>query len=111
MASVPYNNNSYSFITNSEIYEVENTFKKYNLLLVNGDRIKMSRIIEISLERSKERKSVAEKNDPSDWTCAMASRNILVLKNKKKKKLHGLSPQANYTDRATYACRRATWSA
>jgi hypothetical protein len=37
------------------------------------------------------------------------------------KKLHGLSPQANYTDRATAACRRsdcqllrikgATWSA
>jgi hypothetical protein len=37
------------------------------------------------------------------------------------KKLHGLSPQANYTDRATTACRRsdcqllriegATWSA
>jgi hypothetical protein len=25
---------------------------------------------------------------------------------KKKKKLHGLSPQANYTDRATAACRR-----
>jgi hypothetical protein len=39
----------------------------------------------------------------------------------KKNKLHGLSPQANYTDRATAACRRsdcqlvriegATWSA
>jgi hypothetical protein len=39
----------------------------------------------------------------------------------KKKKLHGLSPRANYTDRATAACRRsdcqllriegATWSA
>jgi hypothetical protein len=38
-----------------------------------------------------------------------------------KKKLHGLSPRANYTDRATAACRRsdcqllriegATWSA
>jgi hypothetical protein len=41
--------------------------------------------------------------------------------NKQKKKLHGLSPQANYTDQATAACRRsdcqllriegATWSA
>jgi hypothetical protein len=40
---------------------------------------------------------------------------------KLKKKLHGLSPRANYTDRATAACRRsdcqllriegATWSA
>jgi hypothetical protein len=32
----------------------------------------------------------------------------------KKTKLHGLSPRANYTDRATAACRRiegATWSA
>jgi hypothetical protein len=39
----------------------------------------------------------------------------------KKKQLHGLSPRANYTDRATAACRRsdcqlvriedATWSA
>jgi hypothetical protein len=46
---------------------------------------------------------------------------ILPEKLKKKKKLHGLSPQANYTDRATAACRRsdcqllrikgATWSA
>jgi hypothetical protein len=27
--------------------------------------------------------------------------------NKKKKKLHGLSPRANYTDRATAACRRS----
>jgi hypothetical protein len=42
-------------------------------------------------------------------------------KKKKKKKHHGLSPWANYTDRATAACRRndcqllriegATWSA
>jgi hypothetical protein len=41
-------------------------------------------------------------------------------KKKKKTKLRGLSPQANYTDRATAACRRsdclllriegATWS-
>jgi hypothetical protein len=43
------------------------------------------------------------------------------LSKKTKKKLHGLSPRANYTDRATAACRRsdcqllriegATWSA
>jgi hypothetical protein len=26
-----------------------------------------------------------------------------------KKKLHGLSPRANYTDRATAACRRSDW--
>jgi hypothetical protein len=42
-------------------------------------------------------------------------------KKKTKKKLHGLSPRANYTDRAIAACRRsdcqrlqiegATWSA
>jgi hypothetical protein len=42
------------------------------------------------------------------------------LKQQNKNKLHGLSPQANYTDRATAACRRsdcqllwikgATWS-
>jgi hypothetical protein len=44
-----------------------------------------------------------------------------VLQTLLKKKLHGLSPRANYTDRATAACRRsdcqrlriegATWSA
>jgi hypothetical protein len=44
-----------------------------------------------------------------------------VLQTCKKKKLHGLSPRANYTDRGTAACRRsdcqlvriedATWSA
>jgi hypothetical protein len=43
--------------------------------------------------------------------------SIIIYKNK----LHGLSPRANYTDRATAACRRsdcqllrikdATWSA
>jgi hypothetical protein len=47
------------------------------------------------------------------------SRSTSLLK--QKKKLHGLSPRANYTDRATVACRRsdcqllrikgATWSA
>jgi hypothetical protein len=49
-------------------------------------------------------------------------RGVLGLdKQTKKNKLHGLSPRANYTDRATAACRRsdcqllwikgATWSA
>jgi hypothetical protein len=32
---------------------------------------------------------------------------IETLKLKKKTKLHGLSPRANYTDRATAACRRS----
>jgi hypothetical protein len=46
---------------------------------------------------------------------------LVYLKLKAKVKLHGLSPRANYTDRATAACRRndcqllriegATWSA
>jgi hypothetical protein len=46
---------------------------------------------------------------------------LLIFLKKKKKKLHGLSPRANYTDRATATCRRsdcqllriegATWSA
>jgi hypothetical protein len=31
----------------------------------------------------------------------------IKLKLKKKLKLHGLSPRANYTDRATAACRRS----
>jgi hypothetical protein len=44
-----------------------------------------------------------------------------ILPSRNKTKLHGLSPQANYTNRATAACRRsdfqllriegATWSA
>jgi hypothetical protein len=47
--------------------------------------------------------------------------NYYVTFDVKKSKLHGLSPRANYTDRATAACRRsdcqlvriegATWSA
>jgi hypothetical protein len=51
---------------------------------------------------------------PTQWKVAQT---ILILK---KTKLHGLSPRANYTDRATAACRRndcqflliesATWS-
>jgi hypothetical protein len=46
---------------------------------------------------------------------------ILLVSNLTLKKLHGLSPRANYTDRATAACRRSncqllriegvTWSA
>jgi hypothetical protein len=52
------------------------------------------------------------KNSPAYKTC------VIILS---EKKLHGLSPRANYTDRATAACRRsdcqllriegATWSA
>jgi hypothetical protein len=32
-----------------------------------------------------------------------------ILNIKLKTKLHGLSPRANYTDRATAACRRSDW--
>jgi hypothetical protein len=48
-------------------------------------------------------------------------KKLVTMVKKLKKKLHGLSPRANYTDRATAACRRsdcqllriesATWSA
>jgi hypothetical protein len=34
-------------------------------------------------------------------------RNMKWVNDTKKKKLHGLSPQTNYTDRATAACRRS----
>jgi hypothetical protein len=59
-----------------------------------------------------------------ECTDAAQSEVYLSIHKKKKKKnnkLHGLSPRANYTDRATAACRRsdcqlvriegATWSA
>jgi hypothetical protein len=59
------------------------------------------------------------------WQCFDAWRQGVphchLLANKQTNKLHGLSPRANYTDRATAACRRsdcqllriesATWSA
>jgi hypothetical protein len=35
------------------------------------------------------------------------SGHCLLTVIKKKNKLHGLSPRANYTDRATAACRRS----
>jgi hypothetical protein len=39
---------------------------------------------------------------------AVACQTLYILDNiKKKKKLHGLSPRANYTDRATAASRRS----
>jgi hypothetical protein len=38
---------------------------------------------------------------------ALGSEAGKVLEKKKKTKLRGLSPQANYTDRATAACRRS----
>jgi hypothetical protein len=54
-------------------------------------------------------------------TESLAVWTLFIVKKTKKKKLHGLSPRANYTDRATAACRRsdcqllrieaATWSA
>jgi hypothetical protein len=69
-------------------------------------------------------------NYHGNWICLPADGHMTdtyrTRKNKKKiikdeKKLHGLSPRANYTDRATAACRRsecqrlwiegATWSA
>jgi hypothetical protein len=37
----------------------------------------------------------------------MDSRTILCFQYKGKKKLHGLSPRANYTGRVTAACRRS----
>jgi hypothetical protein len=40
------------------------------------------------------------------WTMK-AKDEISSMDYKKKKKLHGLSPRANYTDRATAACRRS----
>jgi hypothetical protein len=61
------------------------------------------------------------------WLASLTKGHIHVPLNKtkqnktKQNKLHGLSPRANYTDRATAACRRskcqlllikgATWSA
>jgi hypothetical protein len=39
---------------------------------------------------------------------AVAQR-LCLLALKKKTKLHGLSPRANHTDRATAACRRSDW--
>jgi hypothetical protein len=59
------------------------------------------------------------------WPClltfSLKNLSSRVLSKNVKKKLHGLSPRANYTDRATAACRRsdcqlvriegATWSA
>jgi hypothetical protein len=57
-------------------------------------------------------------SNPSKISLIISLKSILILK---QKKLNGLSPQANYTDRATAACRRsdcqllriegATWSA
>jgi hypothetical protein len=66
--------------------------------------------------------------DPADWDSAYFPNVRTLLSDytaphppPQKKKLHGLSPLANYTDRATAACRRsgcqlsliegATWSA
>jgi hypothetical protein len=53
--------------------------------------------------------------------CQFLSRHLCGNEGINKKKLHGLSPRANYTDRATAACRRSdcqllriecpTWSA
>jgi hypothetical protein len=47
------------------------------------------------------RKSVARNS--GHWT----TEAVYFLLHKTKKKLHGLSPRANYTDRATTACRRS----
>jgi hypothetical protein len=37
----------------------------------------------------------------------LAEQDVTILYNKNKNKLHGLSPRANYTDRATAACRQS----
>jgi hypothetical protein len=55
------------------------------------------------------------------WKSKQVRRGGYSVKKKQTNKLHGLSPRANYTDRATAACRRnecqllrikgTTWSA
>jgi hypothetical protein len=37
------------------------------------------------------------------------SSNMAAIQTRSKLKLHGLSPRANYTDRATAACLRSDW--
>jgi hypothetical protein len=57
---------------------------------------------------SADRRSLSGKQSPMTMIqfarCQGVVRSILKLK---KTKLHGLSPRANYTDRATAACRRS----
>jgi hypothetical protein len=46
---------------------------------------------------------------PASVTCAVEHKGRTKLWQQKQNKLHGLSPRANYTDRATAACRRSDW--
>jgi hypothetical protein len=39
----------------------------------------------------------------------LAVGRLILTINYVNKRLHGLSPRANYTDRATAACRRSDW--
>jgi hypothetical protein len=44
---------------------------------------------------------------PTDPEKVLFANALRTERGKKKTKLHGLSPRANYTDRATAACRRS----
>jgi hypothetical protein len=76
--------------------------------------------IEIVIAKLKKYKSPGSDENPADMIQA-GGEILLSAIQKKKEKLHGRSPRANYTDRATAACRRsdcqllriegATWSA
>jgi hypothetical protein len=50
---------------------------------------------------------VSEPNTFRPWLLLQPTRFVWLFSTKKKTKLHGLSPRANYTDRATAACRRS----
>jgi hypothetical protein len=41
------------------------------------------------------------------WQSSKYSQSSYIINKRLQKKLHGLSPRANYTDRATTACRRS----
>jgi hypothetical protein len=62
-------------------------------------------VVEIAIAKLKRYKSPGSDQSPPELI--QAGREILRSESHKKKELRGFSPQANYTDRATAACRRS----
>jgi hypothetical protein len=86
----------------NSLFHVINAADKPALLTTYGLLLSLLRL---SADRMK---SVGWSKRALQQTCySSPGKNIISILNIRIKELHGLSPRANYTDRATAACRRS----
>jgi hypothetical protein len=106
---------------NSQFTGIPQQRRNITMLIITGDCRKSREQFRISVEGSNKDKSKCSLMKPAPATIHHWCKWWEISATSKTNKLHGLSPRANYTDRAIAACRRsdcqlvrienATWSA